>query len=31
MCLYIQGLLEMEKNNWKEAKDVLKKSMDLTQ
>lgn len=31
MCLYIQGLLEMEKNNWKEAKDILKKSMELTQ
>lgn len=31
MCLYIQWLLEMEKNNWKEAKNFLKNSMELTQ
>lgn len=28
--LYIKGILEMEKNNWKEARDYLKKARDLT-
>lgn len=29
--LYIKGLLEMEKNNWKEAKKYLSKAMELTE
>ncbi|MDR2540999.1 MAG: tetratricopeptide repeat protein [Candidatus Peribacteria bacterium] len=29
--LYIKGILEMEKNNRKEARDLLKKALDLTQ
>ena len=28
--LYIKGLLEMEKNNWKEARNYLSKAMDMT-
>lgn len=28
--LYVKGLLEMERNNWKEARSYLKKAMDLT-
>lgn len=30
MGLYIQGILEMEKNSWYKAKKILKKAMELT-
>lgn len=30
LWLYVKGLLEMERNNWKEARSYLKKAMQLT-
>ena len=30
LWLYVKGLLEMEKNNWKDARSYLKKAMQLT-
>ena len=30
LWLYIKGLLEMEKNNWKEARKYLSKAMEMT-